>query len=180
MLSKELRVVAYYVILGEHEEVNIIMKGKILSIIVLLFLASSLTMTASASTTKTPFYVKALATSTIGGPPHGADNSRLLYKATQEGTFADAGGSTLGTFVFEIMEGVSMKTGVGTVSGHFVFNFETGETIEGTITAKIQMYSEPGHLPDVNGKFAGHGDMHVMGDLYLDTIGAVVFDGYSW
>jgi hypothetical protein len=179
LLSEELRVVAYYIILGEHEEVNMIMKGKVLSIVVLLLLASSLTMAASASTTKTPFYVKALMTIT-SAEFHAADNSRLLYKdVIEEGTFIDADGSTLGTVVCEIKEGVSVKTGIATAAGHFVFSYTTGETIEGTLTAKIQMYAPP-TMPDLNGKFVGHGAMHVMGDLYLDTIGAVVFDGYSW
>jgi hypothetical protein len=158
-----------------------IMKGKVLSVIVLLLLASSLTLVASASPTKTPFYVKTLTTS-ITGESHQADDSRLLYKATEEGIIEDAGGLTLGTFVFEVTEGVDMKTGIGTASGHFVFSFETGETIEGTMIAKLHMYAPP-TPPDVNGKFVGHGDKHVMGDLYLVIEGTnafTVFDGCSW
>jgi hypothetical protein len=135
-------------------------------------------MVASAAT-KTPFYVKTRTTAMNLDWGHGADNTRILYKVSEQGTFEDASGAILGTFVFEIIEGVSAKTGLGTAAGHFVFNYATGEIIEGTVTAKLHVYPPP-TLPEVDGRFEGHGDMHVTGDLYLNTSGLLVFDGYSW
>ena len=157
-----------------------IMKGKVLSIIALVFLASSITIT-SASTTKTPFYLKALATTMSVEWSHQADNSRGIMKLTEGGIVRNAQDQEMGTFALDLIETLSMKTGAGTASGHFAINLNSGATIEGTITAKIQMYSNL--PPDVDGKFVGHGDMHVMGDLYLMIEGTnafIVFDGYSW
>jgi hypothetical protein len=100
-------------------------------------------------------------------------------KLTEGGIIKDAQDEQVGTFALDIIEVVSIKTGRGTASGHFVINFDTGATIEGTLTAKIQMYIGTPTPPDVDGKFVGHGDMHVMGDLYL-MAEFLVFDGYSW
>lgn len=157
-----------------------IAKGKILTIIALLFLASSLTVT-NASRTKTPFYVKALPTAFNMEWSHQADNSQVIMKLTEGGIIKDAQDEQVGTFALDIIEVVSIRTGRGTASGHFVIDFDTGETVEGTLTAKIQMYMDnPNQPPDVDGKFVGHGDMHVMGDLYLDSASLLIFDGYSW
>lgn len=158
------------------------MRGKVLSIIALVFLASSITI-ASASTTKTPFYLKALATTMNVEWSHQADDSLGIMKLTEEGEVRYAEGDVVGTFAFDLIETISMKTGRGTASGHFTINFNSGATIEGTVTAKIQMYIDTPTPPIVDGKFVGHGDMHVMGDLYLnteDTTSFVIFDGYSW
>jgi hypothetical protein len=157
-----------------------IVKGKILIIITLLFLASSLTV-ASASRTKTPFYVKALPTAFNMEWMHQADDSRGIMKITEEGEVRNAEGDAVGTFTFDLIETISMKTGRGTASGHFTINFYSEVTIEGTLTAKIQMdIDNPMQPPDVDGKFVGHGDMHVMGDLYLDSASLLIFNGYSW
>jgi hypothetical protein len=167
---------------GEVKVIMTIMKGKVLSIIALVFLASSITI-ASASTTKTPFYLKALATTMNVEWSHQADDSLGIMKLTEGGIVRDAQDQEVGTFAFDLIETISMKTGRGTASGHFAINFNSGATIEGTITAKIQMYIGTYLPPDVDGKFVGHGDMHVMGDLYLMIEGAnafIVFDGYSW
>jgi hypothetical protein len=155
-----------------------VVKGRVLTIVALLFLASSLTV-ASASRTKTPFYVKALPTAFNVEWSHQADNSQVIMKLTEGGIIKDAQDEQVGTFALDIIEVVSIKTGRGTASGHFVINFDTGATIEGTLTAKIQMYIGTPTPPDVDGKFVGHGDMHVMGDLYL-MAEFLVFDGYSW
>jgi hypothetical protein len=155
-----------------------VVKGRVLTIVALLFLASSLTV-ASASRTKTPFYVKALPTAFNIEWSHQADNSQVIMKLTEGGIIKDTQDEQVGTFALDIIEVVSIKTGRGTASGHFVINFDTGATIEGTLTAKIQMYIGTPTPPDVDGKFVGHGDMHVMGDLYL-MAEFLVFDGYSW
>lgn len=186
-LSKELRVVAHDIIASaraeSHEEVDKIMmivKGKIPAIIALLFLASSLAV-ASASKTQTPFYVKTFPTASNMEWMHQADDSRAIMKVTEEGEIRDAEDNVIGTFAFDIIEGISLKTGRGTASGHFTIDFDSGATVEGTLTAKIQMYlNNPYQPPDVDGKFVGHGDMHVMGDLYLDSASLLIFDGYSW
>lgn len=101
-------------------------------------------------------------------------------KLTEGGIIKDTQDQQVGTFALDIIEVVSIRTGRGTASGHFVIDFDTGETVEGTLTAKIQMYIDnPNQPPDVDGKFVGHGDMHVMGDLYL-MAEFLIFDGYSW
>jgi len=160
--------------------IMMVVKGKILTIIALLFLASSLAV-ANASRTETPFYVKALALTSNMEWMHQADNSQVIMKVTEGGIIKGKQDQQVGTFAFDIIEVVSIKTGRGTASGHFTLNYDTGETIEGTFTAKIQMYIDnPYQPPDVDGKFVGHGDMHVMGDLYLDSASLLIFDGYSW
>ena len=160
--------------------IMIIMKGKVLSIVALVLFASSLTIV-SASKTTTPFYLKALGTAYNTEWSHQADNSLGIMKVTEGGPVRNAQGQDVGTFAFDLVEVISLKTGRGIAAGHFTIDFDSGVSIEGTVTAKIQMYfAPPGQLPDVDGKFVGHGDMHVMGDLYLDTNAFVVFDGYSW
>jgi hypothetical protein len=123
--------------------------------------------------------VKALPTAFNIEWSHQADNSQVIMKLTEGGIIKDTQDQQVGTFALDIIEVVSIKTGRGTASGHFVINFDTGATIEGTLTAKIQMYIGTPTPPDVDGKFVGHDDMHVMGDLYL-MAEFLIFDGYSW
>jgi len=159
-------------------------KGKILSILALSFLllASSITI-ANAPQTRTPFYFKAIPTTMSVEWSHQADNSLVIMRVIEGGILNNTQGQTVGTWTIDVIESISIKSGKGTASGHFVMNFYSDATIEGTVTAKIQMYIGTTNPPDVDGKFVGHGDMHVIGALYLLVEGAnifLVFDGYSW
>jgi hypothetical protein len=159
-----------------------IMKGKVLSIVAFLLLASSLTI-ANASSTRTPFYLRAIPTSFYIEWTHQADGSHGIMKIIEGGNVEFVPGETAGTWTMDIIEILSIKTGAGIASGHLVINFNFGTTVEGTITAKIQMHIGTNQPPDVDGKFVGHGDMHVKCDLYLIMEGnaaIIVLDGYSW
>jgi len=160
------------------------LKGTVLNILALalLLLASSITI-ANASQTRTPFYLRAIATAINVEWSHQADYSLVIMRVTEEGILNNTQGLTVGTWTIDVIETMSIKSGKGTASAQFVMNFYSGATIEGTMTAKIQYYIGTTLPPDVDGKFVGHGDMHVIGDLHLivEGINAIlVFDGYSW
>ena len=159
-------------------------KGKVLSMLALslLLLASSIAI-ANASQTRTPFYLKAIGTFASFEWSHQADDSLVIMRIIEGGILNNTEGQTVGTWTIDVIESISIKSGKGTASGHFVMNFYSDATIEGTLTAKIQMDIGTTNPPDVDGKFVGHGDMHVIGGLYLVVEGAnaiLVFDGYSW
>ena len=164
-----------------------IVKGKVLSVIAFLLLASSLAVV-NASRTRTPFYFKAVVLTMTMEWEHPADNSHLIMKIVEGGNVESEDGQTVGTWAMDIVEVLSGKTGRGTASGHLGIDFNSGVSVEGTITAKIQMYIGTSLPPDVDGKFVGHGDMHVMSDLYLimeergagNFVPVLVLDGYSW
>ena len=90
----------------------IIMKGRVLSIIALVLFASSLTI-ASASKTKTPFYLKALGTTYNTKWSHQADDSLGIMKLTEGGPVKNAQDQEVGTFAFDLVEVISLKTGRG-------------------------------------------------------------------
>ena len=69
-------------------------------------------------------------------------------------------------------------TSTSTITAQFVINFYSGAIIEGTITMEVTY----GGVIVSEGKFVGHGDMHVIGDIYNvpGSTSAIVLDGYSW
>jgi hypothetical protein len=156
-----------------------IVKGKVLTIVALLFLASSLTV-ANASSPRTPFYLRAHPTYMSVEWMHQADDQLVIAKIIEQGY---AEGDLLGNWTMDIMQVMRAK-GRATVAGHLVIYFNSGETIEtieGTVTAKIPDWtSQP---PDVDGVFVGHGAMNVKCDLYVvmeGTASVIVLEGYSW
>jgi len=157
-------------------------KGKVLSVLTLLLFAFSIAIV-NASQTRTPFYFKAIGTFASIEWSHQADNSLIIMRVIEGGILNNTEGETVGTWTIDVVESISIKSGKGTAAGHFVMDFYSDTTIEGTLTAKIQMDIGTPNPPDVDGKFVGHGDMHVIGALYLVVEGAnmfLVFDGYSW
>ena len=156
-----------------------IARGKVVAILALLFLASSLTL-ANASRPRTPFYLRAIPTNMYPEWMHQADNQLVVAKIIEGGNVEFIPGQPVGTWTMDIVE-IIRATGQATVSGHLVINFDSGSTIEGTVTARMPNFaSQP---PDVDGKFVGHGDMHAECDLYVIMEGntpIIVLEGYSW
>lgn len=159
-------------------------KGIVLILLVLatMFLALPLT-SVNASKTTNDFYLKMYMTTGYYEWEHFADNRRVIWHLVEEGVVKDSLGQEVGTIALDVVETIDVKTGKGTVSAKYEINFYNGAMIEGTMTGKIQLYIGTTNPPDLNGKFVGHGDLHVMGDIYLlmEGINAVlVLDGYSW
>jgi len=159
-------------------------KGMFLILLVFatLFLAFPLTLV-NASKTTNDFYLKVYATAAYFEWEHFADNRRVIWHLVEEGIVKDGLNLEVGTIVLDVVETIDIKTGKGTVSAKYEINFYTGAMIEGTMTGKIQMYIGTYDPPDLDGKFVGHGDMQVMGDIYLVVEGiavVLVLDGYSW
>ena len=160
-------------------------KGMALFLFVLatLFLASPMA-TVNASKTTNDFYLKMHATAFNVEWEHFADHRRVIWHLVEEGVVKDGLGSEVGTIALDVMETFDNETGKGTVSAKYEINFYAhGEMIEGTMTGKLQFYIGTTKPPELDGKFVGYGDMHVMGDAYIIVEGmipVVVLDGYSW
>lgn len=159
-------------------------KGVVLVLLVLatMFLAFPLTLV-NASRTRNDFYLKVYATAAYYEWEHFADNRLVIWHVVEEGVVKDSLGQAVGTIALHAVETIDVETGKGTVSVKYEINFYSGAMIEGTMTGKIQIYIGTYDPPDLDGKFVGHGDMHVMGDIYLIMEGqtpVLILEGYSW
>lgn len=158
--------------------IMMVLKGTVLVAIALLVLASPITLTC-ATKARTPFYVEACVTAFNLEWSHQADNSRLIQHMFEEFIVKNTEDEPIGTMTLDIVVIINMKTYQATATGQFVMSLSSA-TIEGTITAKV---TSIGPEEDIDGKFVGHGDMHVKGDIY-EKPGAygsiIIFDGYSW
>jgi len=153
-----------------------------LFVLATLFLASPMTMV-NASKTTNDFYLKVYATAFNVEWEHFADDRRVIWHLVEEGVVKDGLGSEVGTITLDVMETFDMETGKGTVSAKYEIDFYSDEIITGTMTGKLQLYIGTTNPPDLDGKFVGHGDMQVIGDIYLLVEGmavVLVLDGYSW
>ena len=156
-------------------------KGKLLSILTLslLLFASSITI-ANASQTRMPFYLVARDFApTTELQWHWADDAVVAIMGILEGIVEDAKGDMIGTIILDRSVHVrNFITQTSTITAQFVINFHNGAIIEGTMTVKVTYGAEIVS----EGKFAGHGDMNVKGDIYNvpGSTSAIVLDGYSW
>jgi hypothetical protein len=153
-------------------------KGKVLAALAFLFLASSITM-ANASQARTEFYLEAPNCSMVGEPwVNVADGVAMIMKYTVEGVVETCEHVEVGTIHMDVVTIIGARV-PGTFSARFVIDFGSGKTVEGTITG-TQIITNVG--VDVEGRFVGHGDMHVMGSVNdIDgQPGTLILDGYSW
>lgn len=111
---------------------------------------------------------------------HWADETQIITHYIEECILKDNTDATVGTISIDALHIINMKTGKATVAGQFIINFYSGETIEGTFTSKVAYFTP--QPPDVDGKFVGHGDMHVKGVIYdiPESPTDFILDGYSW
>ena len=160
-------------------EIRIATKGKVLAVLAFLFLASSITI-ANASQTWTPFYFVACDYAPIEELRyHWADDAVVVIMGVLEGNVEDEIGHTVGIITLDKFVHIrNFITQTSTITAQFVINFDSGAIIEGTMTFKVT------YGPEIvgEGKFAGHGDMNVKGDIYNvpGSTTASVLDGYSW
>jgi hypothetical protein len=156
-----------------------IVRGKVVAILALLFLASSLTL-ANASRPVTPFYLRAIITNMEVEWVHQTDKNFVIAKIIEGGNVEFTPGMPVGTWTMDIIEIVTAGA-KATVAGHLVIDFDSGTTIEGTLNARIPDFAlQP---PDIDGKFVGHGDMHVKCELAVIIEGytpVLILEGYSW
>jgi len=155
-----------------------IVRGKVVAILALLFLASSLTL-ANASRPVTLFYLRAIITNMEVEWVHQTDKNFVIAKIIEGGNVEFTPGEPVGTWTMDIIE--IIKAGAkATVAGHLVIDFDSGTTIEGTLNARIPNFAlQP---PDIDGKFVGHGDMHVECELRVIIEGytpVLILEGYS-
>jgi hypothetical protein len=155
-----------------------IVRGKVVAILALLFLASSLTL-ANASRPVTPFYLRAIITNMEVEWVHQTDKNFVIAKIIEGGNVEFTPGEPVGTWTMDIIEIITAGA-KATVAGHLVINFDSGTTIEGTVNARIPNFAlQP---PDIDGKFVGHGDMHVECELGVIIEGytpVLILEGYS-
>jgi hypothetical protein len=154
------------------------MKAKVLATLAFLFLASSITI-ANASNSRTPFYIVMRDFAPIEYiQDHWADDAAFIMRHIEEGIVEDEAGNTVGTMTVDMVHVFNAITHTSTITAQFVINFDTGAIIEGTMTFKVT------YIPSIVsvGKFAGHGDVNVIGDIYNvpDDPSAAVLEGYSW
>ena len=161
-------------------EIRIATKGKVLAVLAFLFLASSITI-ANASQTRTPFYLVACDFAPIEELRyHWADDAVVVIMGVLEGNVEDEIGHTVGIITLDKFVLIrNFITQTSTMTAQFVINFDTGAIIEGTMTLKVK-YIPPPIVSE--GKFVGHGDMNVIGDIHNvpDDPSATVLEGYSW
>lgn len=165
-------------------------KGMVLTLLVFatLFLASPMAMV-NASKTTNDFYLKAytpivnIEWSRFVAWQHSVEEyKRVLFHITEVGIVKDDLNVEVGTITLNIVaEVLDIEALTGTLTAKYEINFYSGGIIMGTLTAKVLNAI----LPDmeIDGKFVGHGEMNVMGDIYFIWEGTTpfgVFDGYSW
>jgi hypothetical protein len=151
--------------------------GKVLAALAFLFLASSITI-ANASQARTEFYLEAHC-SMVGEPwVNVADGVAMILKYTVEGVVETREHVEVGTIHMDVVTIIGARA-PGTFSARFVIHFSSGKTVEGTMTG-TQIITNVG--VDVEGRFVGHGDMHIMGSVNdIDgQPGTLILDGYSW
>ena len=162
--------------------VTLAKKGMAMFLFVLatLFLASPMTMV-NASRTTNDFYLKVYMTAVSVEWEHFADDRQAIGHVVEEGVVKDGLDSEVGTITLDVVEIIDIKTNNATVTAKYEINFNSDEIIKGTMTGKIQNFAAT--PPDLDCKFVGHGDMHVMGNIYVIMEGMIpvlVLDGYSW
>ena len=159
--------------------IRIVAKVKVLVILAFMFLASSITIV-NASQTRTVFHLEAPNCSMVGEPwVNVADGVAMIMKYTVEGIVKTGEHVEVGTIHMDVVTVIGERVR-GTFSARFVINFYSGKTVEGTITGTQTII--PDVRVDVEGRFVGHGDMHVMGIVndIDEQAGTLIFDGYSW
>jgi hypothetical protein len=156
-----------------------IVRGKVVAILALLFVASSLTL-ANASRPRTPFYLRAVINNFYVEWWHQTDKQYVIAKIIEEGNVEFTPGEPVGTWTLDVIE-IIRAGAKATIAGHLVINFDSGTTIEGTVNVKIPNFaSQP---PDIDGKFVGHGDLHAECELDVILEGStsvIILEGYSW
>jgi len=157
-------------------------KGVVLISLVLATMFLTLPLTSvNASKTRNDFYLKMYVTAFNLEWQHLADKRRVILHLTEEGIVKDSQNQEMGTIALDVVEIIDLKTDKATVSAKYEIDFYSGAIIEGTMNGKLQNATRG--TPNLDGKFVGHGDMHVMGDIYLIMEGMIpvlILDGYSW
>ena len=107
-----------------------------------------------------------------------ADGVAMILKYTVEGVVETREHVEVGTVHMDVVTIIGARA-PGTFSVRFVIHFSSGKTVEGTMTG-TQIITNVG--VDVEGRFVGHGDMHIMGSVNdIDgQPGTLILDGYSW
>ena len=152
----------------------------VLLVLATLSLASPMAMV-DASKTTDDFYLKVYFTTLDIEWQHNADNKVVIMHLTQGGIVKDGLNVELGKITLNIIEVLNIESLTGTVTAKYEIKYYSGEIIKGTMTGKLQnaILQEV----ELDGKFVGHGDMHVKGEIYLIMEGGaqiLVLDGYSW
>jgi hypothetical protein len=167
--------------LAQRREVRVIVickkSGALLALAFLLLPYSM--MVASASRTETPFWLEAHVWPVGEMRLHLADGAVGIWKYAVEGFVETSEPVEVGTINMDIIV-IGRARKAATVSGQFVIDFYSGETVEGTITGTEMVYPSSG-IVELDCKFVGHGDIHVMGEVHaLPDPGVIYFEGYSW
>ena len=154
-------------------------KMKVSGILVLACLTlASLIAIANASKTRTEFYLEAHVDIVGQMQVHIADDTTYILRYTVEGFVETREHVDVGTISMDVVTIQRVRT-PATVSAQFLINLDSGETIKGIATGTETFF--PDGSIDLDGKFVGHGDMHVMGEVHeLPGPGAFYFDGNSW
>jgi len=165
-------------------------KGVVLALLIFSTLLVPSPMVKASKTTN-DFYLKAYITSQViidwyhfAGTNLGDKlfPKYVLFHVTEEGILENVDNVEVGTITVDIVaEILDIEALTGTVTGKYEINFYSGEIIMGTITGKLlkALASDM----EWDGKFVGHGDMNVIGELYIieeDNFPVLVLDGYSW
>jgi len=115
-------------------------------------------------------------------------DEHVIYRLTQNGFVNDESGNETGTITIDglltQLKGPEPPTN-GTILVRFIIRFYSGVTIEGALYADITRYPGIPPQPDqiiIDGRFVGHGDMHVAGIVKNNPhyISGFALEGYSW
>jgi len=111
-----------------------------------------------------------------------------LMEGIQWGNITEEGGNVwtprIGRITWHVLMFGNLETMLGWAQMRFVMEFDSGvyagEVVEGTGTGDLVLFPTGGGQP-ISGKFVGHGDMHVKGDIGPIEVGSgCKFVGYSW
>jgi len=118
---------------------------------------------------------------------HGMGRIRTL-EYVQWGNVTEEGGNVwtprIGRITWHLLWIFDTETGLGRIYARFTMEFDSGQfagkTVEGNAVSDV--ISVPtGGAAVIEGRFTGHGDMHVKGNVEPVEVGsACAFIGYSW